>query len=124
MQLRASEKTAVEELKAEEQQKADSVSISTISIGTSSMDVRMFHIHQAADAGLLRPVWMEAMDVMNDRDMPRMRDMINRIGENKSRETEHDADRAESAATERVAVAERAVSTERDTAERPADSSE
>lgn len=116
MQFRANERTA-DEIKTEDLQQVDSVSISTISTGNSSMDVRMFHIHQAADVGILRPVWMDAVDVTKNRDMPRMRDLINRVGENMDGNAEQTA-----ADAERTAVTERAAATERiDNAERAAD---
>lgn len=75
VQPRANEKPA-EELK-EERQEVESGSTQKISIGKSPMDLRMFGIHKAAEAGLLRPVWLEMMEMMNT-DMPRTRDLITR----------------------------------------------
>jgi hypothetical protein len=81
MQLKANERTAAEELKAEEQQQTESVSTPKIKVVKSSMDLRMLQIHQAADAGILRPVWLEMLEM--DQNMPRTSDMIRRAVESK-----------------------------------------
>ena len=88
-QPKANEKTAAEELKTEEQQQVENISTPKVTIGKSPMDVRMYQIHQAADAGILRPVWLEMLE---DADMPRMRDLIDRTVKN--REAERVADEA------------------------------
>ena len=96
MQPKVNEKTAAEELKAEEQQQAESVSTQKISTGKSAL--AMFHIKNAAEVGLLRPVWLEAMEIMNmDRDMPIMRDLLKRSLEKKNSNYETVADEAERA---------------------------
>ena len=77
---KANEKTAAAEIKAEEQQQAENVSMPRVHIGRSPMDLRLFSIHQAADAGLLRPVWLETLDMV-DLDLPRMRDLMERAVE-------------------------------------------
>jgi len=99
MQLKANEKSAAEELKAEEQLQAETVSTQKINIAKASTDLRMRHIHQAAEAGLLRPVWLEMLEM--DPDMPRTSDMIRRAKDNKNQ----GAERAEEA-KERVAKSE------------------
>jgi len=76
MQLKANEKSAAEELKAEEQQQLDSISIPGVSSGVQQMGIRMYNIQKAADAGLLRPVWLERTEM--DPNMPRLSDMISR----------------------------------------------
>ena len=93
IQPKANEKTAAEELKAEEQHQVENVSASKISTVKSAMDLRMYSIHQAADAGLLRPIWLETMDM--DPDMPRMRDLITRVVEKPEEKSERVADEAE-----------------------------
>jgi len=93
MQPKVNEKTAAEELKAEEQQQAESVSTQKISTGKSAMD--MFNIKNAAEVGLLRPVWLEAMEIMEmDQDMPIMRDLIKQSLEKKNSSYETVADEA------------------------------
>ena len=123
-QPNANEKTAAEELKAEEQRQAENISTPKITIGKSPMDVRMYQIHQAADAGILRPVWVENLEMAAD--MPRMRDLLERAVKNKeAKRIEEEARRAEKSGnapeeakqaekTERVAEGtERAVKSER-----------
>ena len=84
-QLKANEKTAAEELKAEEQQqKTETISSQNINIMKSAADIRMIHIQQAADAGILRPVWLEMLEM--DPDMPRTIDLIHRVTEKKDRD--------------------------------------
>ena len=84
---KANERTAAEEIKAEEQQQAENASMPRVHIGSSPMDIRLFSIHQAADAGLLRPVWLEALDMV-DLDLPRMRDLMERAIEFRGELTE------------------------------------
>ena len=93
MQLKAHEKTAAEELKAEEQQQTETISTPNVNVVKSLADIRMMQIHQAADAGILRPMWLEMMDM--DPDMPRMSDIINRPRVNKNDNAERAADEAE-----------------------------
>ena len=91
MQLKAHEKTAVEELKAEDQQqKTETISSQEINVMKSAADIRMLHIQQAADAGILRPVWLEMMEM--DPDMPRTVDLIRRSGEKKDGDAKPVAD--------------------------------
>ena len=77
MQLNVNERTAAEEAKAEEQRQTEGATTPEISIGRSPAE--MFHIRQAASAGILRPVWLEMTELQNmDANMPRMRDLISR----------------------------------------------
>ena len=121
-QLKAHEKTAAEELKAEEQQQIETISSQKINTMKSAADIRMIHIQQAADAGILRPVWLEMMEM--DPDMPRTIDLIRRSGEKKEGAAKPVADESERFdrtehaldGTERVAVgSERAVKSEQTT---------
>jgi len=75
-QFKANEKTAEDDLKTEEQPQTESVSSQTVNVMKSASDIRMMQIRQAADAGILRPVWLEMLEM--DPDMPRMSDMIRR----------------------------------------------
>ena len=95
MHSKVDENTAVEELKAEEQQQADAVS-APIKIMNSSADIKMLQIHQAAEAGILRPVWLEMLEM--DPNMPRTIDMIRRTGKSKDGEAERAAEESERAA--------------------------
>ena len=104
MQLKADEKTAAEELKAEEQQQAETISAPNTKIANSTMDIRMLQIHQAADAGILRPVWLEMLEM--DHNMPRMSDIIRKAGESKDGNAERVAEEVERA--EKAAHAEKA----------------
>ena len=113
MQPNANERTAAEELKAEEKRQAESTT-PEISIGKSP--VQMFHIRQAADAGILRPVWLEMAEIQDmNSDMPRMRDLINRNVESKDarfeRAVAEGSERAVAEGSERVVAegSERAV---------------
>ena len=120
-QLRANEKTAAEELKAEEQQQnTETISSQKINIMKSAADIRMLHIQQAADAGILRPVWLEMMEM--DPDMPRTIDLIRRSGEKKDGDAKpvadeskrHDKTERALDGTERVTIeTERSDKTER-----------
>jgi len=83
--FKANEKTAAEQMKAEEQQQAENISDQTINTIKSSSDIRMMQIRQAADAGILRPVWLEMLEM--DPDMPRMSDMIRRSVEKREVDT-------------------------------------
>ncbi|MDR0310529.1 MAG: hypothetical protein LBJ21_02970 [Acidobacteriota bacterium] len=91
-QTRASEKTVEEALK-EEQPQTENIPVPKISTGKSPVDIRMFGIQKAADAGLLRPVWLEMMEML-DGDMPRTRDLVERAVKNGGDETELVADEA------------------------------
>jgi hypothetical protein len=96
MQLKANEKTAVEQLEAEEQLQAGKTSSPEISIVKSPADLRMYQINQAADAGMLRPVWLEILEMADmDPDMPRMRDLISRAAESKDGDSRQAAEEAE-----------------------------
>ena len=92
------EKTAAQELKAEEQQRAENASIGK----PQSDDLRKIHVNQAADAGILRPIWLEIINM--DPDMPRISDIISGTTGKKNVKSEHVADGAK-----------RAVKSERDT---------
>jgi len=110
-QLKANEKSAAEELKAEEQQqKTETISSQKINVMKSAADIRMLHIQQAADAGILRPVWLEMLEM--DPDMPRTVDLIRRSGEKKDVDAKPVADESKKSdnteraldGTERVAI--------------------
>ena len=103
MQFKANETTAAEELKAEEQQQADTVSTQKIGIIRSSADIRILQINQAAEAGLLRPMWVEMHEM--DPDLPRTSDIIRRAGENKK---DDKTERIAEDAKERFAKSEQA----------------
>jgi len=133
MQLKANEKTTAEELKADEQLQAETVSTQKINVMKSSTDLRMLHIHQAAEAGLLRPVWLEMLEM--DPDMPRTSEMIRKAGDNTNSEVKRMADEAKERAiqfeqatdgAERVAKSEQAADGAERTAksERTADGAE
>ena len=91
MQPKANGKTAEDE-KIEVLQ-VESASTRQISIEKPPMDVRLYQIHQAAEAGILRPLWLEAIN--NHPDMPRMNDLINRNTKNTDGKSEYSADDAE-----------------------------
>ena len=110
-QPKANEKTAAEELKDEEQQQAENISKPRIAVANSSMDIRMHQIHQAAQAGILRPVWLEMMDM--DANMPRMRDLIGRTGKNDEAANATDKARHEDNAERAADEARQAMKTER-----------
>jgi hypothetical protein len=125
MQLKANEKTADEELKAEEQQQADTISTQKTNVLPSSTDLRMRQIKQAAEAGILRPVWLEMQEM--DQGMPRTSEIIRRAGEKRS-EADERTDKPERApdGDERTVKAERAPNSDERTikAERAPDSDE
>ena len=77
IQSKTVEKATTEEHKIAEQQ-SESASTETVPTGKATMSVKMFHIYQAAEAGILRPALLEMMDQMNNPDMPRMRDLLDR----------------------------------------------
>ena len=103
MQLKADEKSTAQELKAEERQ-TENISTPEISMGKYS-ETRMFHIRQAAEVGILRPIWLEAVEILNmNPDMPRMSDIIHRVAEKKDVKSEHNSDAAKNAdSSERAA---------------------
>jgi len=112
MQLKANEKTAAEELKAEEQLQVEKVSSQNINVMRSSADLRMIHIQKAAEVGILRPIWLEMLEM--DPDMPRTSDIIRKAGEIKNEEVRHEAEAEERAVKYEQAPdgAERAVKSE------------
>ena len=69
--------------------------VSTPSIGRSALS--KMQIEQAADIGLLRPVWMEVSEM--DHEMPRMVDIINKTWQiRKDHETQRTTDETQRAA--------------------------
>lgn len=94
MQIKANEKSPAEELNAEEQQQVETASTPKISTIKSPADVRMLQIHQAAEFGILRPIWQELLEM--DPDMPRTSDIIRHALEKKDDDFERTADETES----------------------------
>jgi hypothetical protein len=104
-QVKAVEKPAAEEMKAEEQE-SKNTSTSRIAVGKSQMSLKMYQIHEAAKAGILRPMWLEMLNM--DPDMPRMRDLLKRAVKNKeaARAAERAAEEARQSAKPERAVSE------------------
>jgi len=89
VQFKADRKLTEEQFQSEKFSATQMVR-SKIPAAQTCMDLRKFHMKQAADAGLLQPLLMEIMDLQSD--TPRMRDFVKQIEKIESEDLVHAVD--------------------------------